>query len=74
MSTSSDRNKLEYTLSIEKVLYGMDRVLTDIANRVSALERKVQSSASASAVDGAILKHAERISTMVVDLSSLAIR
>ena len=36
----------EYVLRIEEVLAGMDRVLTDLANRVAAIERKASSDAA----------------------------
>lgn len=69
------QEQMEYTLRIEEVLSGMDRVLTDLANRVSALERKVQSSAIAPAVDGAILEQLrsleEQVSTMGLALGKL---
>lgn len=69
------QEQMEYTLRIEEVLSGVDRVLTDLANRVSALERKVQSPTSAPAVDAAILERLlsleEQVSTMGLALGNL---
>ena len=69
------QEQMEYTLRIEEVLSGMDRVLTDLANRVAALEHTVRSSASAPDFDGALQKRLhsleEQVSTMGLALGDL---
>jgi hypothetical protein len=40
------RGKIDSTSRVEKRLSGMDRVLTELADRVATLERKVSSSAA----------------------------
>ena len=64
----------EYTLRIEEVLAGMDRVLTDLGNRVKALERRMDaaSSAKTDAVTAVHLRSLdEQIATMGAVLSDL---
>lgn len=64
----------QYALRIEEVLAGMDRVLTDLANRVAALERQMKAAGS-SKPDAATAEHLrsldEQIATMGAALSDL---
>ena len=64
----------EYALRIEEVLAGMDRVLTDLTNRVSALEGRLKT-ADLLNPDTATIEHLrsldEQIATMGAALSDL---
>lgn len=64
----------EYALRIEEVLAGMDRVLTDLTNRVTALERQI-ATVNVTKADAATAEHLrsldEQMATMGAALSDL---
>lgn len=60
----------EYTLRIEEVLAGMDRVLTDLGKRVNALEQQLRPGARPVNCDDST---AERLKSVEEQLSTMGL-